>query len=96
MPNFNAIKERQRIYERAAQVWHQLVATYNDLKQVQRGLDLYTVGTDEEFNEAVDLLFTLAERQELNQMLSQIDALLTDWETNHAEFLNLAVEEEGP
>jgi len=56
---------------------------YRQAKGTQLYLTLYSAGTDAKFNAAVNTLYTSAERAELNAMLTDINTLLTAWETNH-------------
>lgn len=62
---------------------------YRRGKDVQAKLALYLAATDPAFNASVNALFTSAERSDLNTMLTQINALVTNWETNHRDALGL-------
>jgi hypothetical protein len=59
-------------------------ALYSQAKLIQSALALYQAGSDPPFNAAVNALLTSAERTELNVMANQVNALASDWETNHA------------
>jgi hypothetical protein len=61
--------------------------TYRDAKQAQALLNRYTANTDLTFNTTVNAMFTSSERAELNQVLTQINTLCLDLETNHAALL---------
>ncbi len=89
MPDYSSTLEERNSIRRALELVDALKGTYNQVKAVQSSLLLYQAGTDQTFNDAIDASFTLAERQELNQMLSQLDALASDWETNHSVILGL-------
>lgn len=60
-----------------------IYSAYQQAKSAQALLNLYLAGTDPVFNAAVNAMLTAAERSELGQMLVQLNALCTDWETNH-------------
>jgi DNA invertase Pin-like site-specific DNA recombinase len=90
MPDYSNTQDKLNSIHRALELIDVLVGTYNQVKAVQSSLLLYQAGTDQVFNDAIDASFTLQERQELNQMLSQLDALATDWETNHSVILGLS------
>lgn len=53
-------------------------------KDIQALLNRYQAGTDPVFNAAVNALYTASERTELGAMLAQVNALVSDFETNHA------------
>lgn len=89
MPDYSDTRDKLNSIHRALELIDALVGTYNQVKAVQSSLLLYQAGTDQAFNDAIDVSFTLQERQELNQMLSQLDALAADWETNHSVILGL-------
>ena len=74
---------------RAATLLHELRQIYQTGKIVQQKLVDYQAATDPAMNAAVNALFTSAERTELNAMLSQINTLVADWETNHAAAVGL-------
>lgn len=60
---------------------------YAQAKIIQAALALYQSNTDPVFNNAVNALFSANERNELGTMANQINALVTDWETNHSTAL---------
>lgn len=62
---------------------------YRDCKSAQASLNLYQAGTDPTFNAAINALHPPAERTELGQMLTQINALVADFEQNHATAIGL-------
>lgn len=45
----------------------------------------YTAQSDPHFNAAIGALFTAEEWAELNVMKAQIQALVTEWDTNHGD-----------
>lgn len=73
----------------AAIVVQTIQNTYRAAKNAQTLLNRYTAGTDPTFNAAVNAIFTAGERTELGAMLTQINSLVTDWETNHAAALGV-------
>ena len=62
---------------------------YRRGKDVQAKLALYQAGTDPAFNSAIQALFVVAERQDLNNMLNEINTLVTHWEADHRAALGL-------
>jgi hypothetical protein len=87
--NFDTHQEKANAARKAFNVLALVRSVYESGKQVQLALALYQAGTDPVFNAAVNALFTSAERTELGQMLAQINALVTDWETNHRGALGI-------
>jgi hypothetical protein len=59
-------------------------ALYVHAKEMQSLLARYQAGTDAAYIAAVNAMYTAAERQELAAMLQQANALVSDWEANHA------------
>lgn len=62
---------------------------YQQCKVVQGLLARYQ--TDPAFKAEADHLFTLAQRAELNQMVTDVNTLITAWEANHKGPLGLDV-----
>jgi hypothetical protein len=87
MPNFTVVQQKLDSYNKASALLAQVRATYQQAKQVQAALALYTAGTDTDFNQTINAIFSAGERQQLNQMLTQVSALVTNWEANHANLL---------
>lgn len=83
MANFDTADDRHNAVHMANSLLPQVRGLYVQAKQVQAALALYQAGSTPAFNAAVNALFSASERTELGQMLSQINALVTDWETNH-------------
>ena len=83
MANFDTYQAKSDASRRAFNLLPLIRSIYESGKQVQAALALYQAATDPSFNAAVNAIFATAERQELGQMLTQIGALLTDWEANH-------------
>ena len=52
-------------------------------------MTLYNAGTDVTFNTAVEALFTMEERMELGQMLTDVGVLIETWERDHRGALGL-------
>jgi hypothetical protein len=84
MADFSTIKTKRNSIDNAYRLLDNIRATYANAKQAQTLLNLYTANTDPTFNAAINALFTSAHRTELAAMLAQINALVADWETNHA------------
>jgi hypothetical protein len=74
---------------RAITLLHEVRQMYTIGKDVQAVLALYIAGTDPALNAAINALFSAGERAELNTMLTQINALVSDWETNHAAAIGI-------
>lgn len=87
MPRLENIQPRLDSIHKATGIIGQLRTIFRLSKTARAALLLYQAGTDTVFNEAVDAVFPVGERQELNQMLTQLDALVSDWEANHPELL---------
>lgn len=62
---------------------------YRRGKDVQAKLALYLAATDPAFNASVNALFVSAERADLNNMLTEINVLVTHWEESHRDALGL-------
>lgn len=65
-------------------------AMFEQGKVIQGALTLYQSGSDPVFNNAVNALLRPEERAELNVMAQQVNALVTDWQTNHADAVGAA------
>ena len=83
MANFDNYQTKSIASRNAFNVLPLIRGIYENGVQVQALLALYQSGTDAAFNAAVNAIFTSAERNELNVMLNQINALVQDWQTNH-------------
>lgn len=83
MANFDTTATKHAAVQKANTLLPNIQAVYQAMKIVQTSMALYTAGTDATFNAAVNALFSSNERTELGQMLSGINTLVTDWETNH-------------
>ena len=85
MANFDSANQlKVESVNAATQVVYNMKSLYNNAKQVQALLARYTANTDAAFNAAVNAMYTARERSELAAMLTQINTLVTDWESNHA------------
>lgn len=73
----------------AWQLIYDLRAIYQQCKLVHSRLALYQSGSDPVFNAAINAIFSAQERAELAAMLSEINALMADWETNHRAAIGL-------
>jgi hypothetical protein len=65
-----------------------LYSVYAQAKSAQSLLNLYTSATDPAFNAAVNAMLSASERTEIGQVLTQLNALVTDLETNHAALIS--------
>lgn len=67
-----------------------LRSIYQACKLMQVKLALYQAGTDPAFNATINAIFSVQERQELGNILSDINTMVTDWETNHRAAIGLS------
>jgi hypothetical protein len=88
LANFDATS-RAKIasVEKASHLIQIVYSVYAQAKSAQGLLNLYTAGTEIAFVAAVNAMLTSSERTELGQVLTQINALVTDLETNHASLI---------
>ena len=87
--DFTVAQSQLHSIQRAIMIVEQVRHIYRQCVAVDESLALYQAGTDQLFNDTVDDSYTSAEKQELNQMLTQIDALVSDWQANHGDLLEL-------
>jgi len=83
MANFDGSIARINSAYDATNLLQLMRSVYHNAKNVQALLQRYVGNTDPVFTGAVNALFTASERAELNTMAQQLNALVTDWETNH-------------
>lgn len=74
---------RNSIYS-AMGILDQVRTIYREAKSVQALLAKYQAASEPVFNATVNAIHPPAERAELAAMLTQIAALISDWEANHA------------
>lgn len=60
-------------------------ALYETAKQIQAAQSRYNAGADTVFVGTMKSVMTVEELAELGAMLAPINALVTDWDTNHAD-----------
>ncbi len=89
MANFDTTPATLSSIGQAASLIGGIRGLYSQAKSMQSLLALYVAGTDPKFNAAINTIFTATERTELNAMLTQVNALVTDWETSHRAALGL-------
>lgn len=92
MPNYTLINERESSVLRAKSVQSLIKSAYEQAKATQGVIQLYLSGTDAEFNASIDEIFISSERTTLNAMLTNLNTLVTAWETDalKREMLGLA------
>src|SRR5262245_53708911 len=83
MADFTAVRARLDSEGKAAALLPNLHTIYNQSKFAKEVIELYTSGADPAFNQAMNSIFSTAERQEIQQMLNQLNNLVNDWTTNH-------------
>lgn len=82
MPNYTIINERLSSIERAKSVQPKLQSTYQEAKSAVGLVQLFQAGTDAEFNEMINAIFSLPERTAISQMLGNLNTLVNAWEAN--------------
>ncbi len=85
MANFNMVNEKIHLLKDAENLLSVFRIMYGDAKVVQNLLAHYQ--SDPSFKAVVDYLYAADERLELAAMITQINTLLTDWESNHPDVL---------
>lgn len=82
MPDYTAVNDRFDSIRDAKYLQDRLQNAYEACQVVKGAVELYQAGTDTDFNAAIDAIFTAAERQELGQMLGNINTMLDAWEAD--------------
>lgn len=82
----NTTARRASVYD-AYGLIDRVRSVYAAAKGVQELLTRYQANSDTPFNAAVNTIYNAEQRQELAQMLQQIDVLVTNWETNHTSVI---------
>lgn len=89
MANFDAASRTKIESVHTASRMIQIVySVYAQAKSAQALIQLYVANTDSTFNAAVNAMTTASERTELNAVLTQISAFVTDMENNHANLVS--------
>lgn len=88
MSRYTIIRAKMDKYSQAAAVLPQLQSLYRQAVAITDIVELYQSGTDPAFNEAVENIFSVAERAKLGQMVNGLKTLIAAWEANHAAILN--------
>jgi len=89
MANFDsAARAKIESVHTASRLIQVIYSVYTQAKSAQALLNLYTSATDPAFNAAVNAMLLPAERTEIGQVLTQINALVTDLESNHAALIS--------
>lgn len=92
MANYTQVRSDIDSMSKAAQILPFLQDIYARAQRAQGAINLYTGGTDTTFNEAVEDIFDAGERTELNQMIGDLNTLVTEWNTNHSALLATELE----
>jgi hypothetical protein len=88
MANFDsATRSKIASVHTASRLIQIIYSVYTQAKSAQALLQLYTGATDPAFNAAVNAMLVPAERTEIGQVLTQINALVNNLETNHASLI---------
>lgn len=90
MANFDNATAKEQSVRDANNLLAHIRGLYRSCKESQALMARYQGGADPVFNGAVNSLFNASERQEFTVMLVSINALVTDWETNHAGAIGTA------
>lgn len=93
MADYTTVRGNIQSMSQAAAVLPYLQDIYKRSQIAQGAINLYTAGTDAAFNEAIDSIFTANERNQLAEMLTDLNTLVTEWSTNHAVLLATGVTE---
>lgn len=91
MPNYTQVRSTIDSMNRAAALLPQLQTIYEQAQFAEAAIETYQAGTDPTFNNAVNSIFTSAERQQLANMLTQLTQLVDAWAANHATLLNTEI-----
>lgn len=87
MPDYTNVRTRVDAANRAAAVLPQLQQIYRQSQAVSAAITLYQASTDTLFNQAVDDIFSGAEKAELADMLANLQTLTAAWAANHSTLL---------
>lgn len=87
MANFTSARIILDYINDASYIGIQFKEIFNLCKSIEAKLLRYQNDTD--YKAEVDHLYTLAQRQEINDMVQDVTALRVNWETNHSEALEL-------
>lgn len=89
MANFDsASRAKIESVHTASRLIQVIYSVYTQAKAAQGLLNLYTAATDPAFNAAVNAMLLASERTEIGQVLTQINSLVADLETNHAALIS--------
>jgi hypothetical protein len=91
MDNFDTYYEKKLANEQAERIIETIQRSYYSMKNVQNLLAQYQNPNNIEFRAAVQRLFTTGELNILNSMIHDLDTVLTDWETNYQNVLNIGM-----
>ena len=89
MPNFDNADAESQAARDANNLLAHVRGLYQSCKAAQDLLARYQGGQDATFTASVNALFNASERAEFVAMSAQINALVSDWETNHRAALGL-------
>lgn len=89
MADFSSTDQTLAAINQAANLRPAVQGMYAQAKSVQSLMALYQAGSNQAFNTAINTIFTSAQRTELADMLTDVNSLITDWETNHRSALGL-------
>jgi hypothetical protein len=89
MADFTPTIQTIQSVNKAAGLLNAVRSVYGQAKAVQELMALYQAGTDTAFNAAVNAMFNSAQRTELADMLTDTNALVSNWETDHRSALGL-------
>lgn len=89
MATYPDYKLKREALEKAQNLLGVLRRYYKLSKEMQALLKLYTDNHDAYFHTAVNYTYDSTQRTEINQMFLLINSLVTDWETNHINALDI-------
>jgi hypothetical protein len=89
MAKFDKVATKVSAYQDVTGILAAIRTTYAQMKRLQGLLTRYNAGLDTEYIGAVNTMFTAADKTELGTVLTKINSLVTDLETNHREAIGL-------
>lgn len=87
MSRYTTIRTKLNKYGEAASILPQMQTLYHQSQSILALMARYQSGTDSVFNEAVDLMFTVQDRQKLGQMMMALQTLKSSWESTAGAIL---------
>lgn len=93
MPNYAVVTQRMSSYGQAAALLPKLQQIYAHCQEVDDAITLYQSGSNVDFNQAIEAIFSVSERQELAAMLNNVRTLVDLWTAQHPTLLGIDASE---